>query len=102
MICGRNPGKTVLITAAVHAGECVGVQAAVELAEKLDPEKIHGRVIIVKTVCRKEFEERSGSICPEDKKNLNRVFPGCPAGNENGTSGLCSYTEAAQCGRLLY
>ena len=46
-----------------------------ELAEKLDPEKIHGRVIIVKTVCRKEFEERSGSICPEDKKNLNRVFP---------------------------
>ena len=78
VICGRNPGKTVLITAAVHAGECVGVQAAVELAEKLDPEKIHGRVIIVKTVCRKEFEERSGSICPEDKKNLNRVFPGCP------------------------
>ena len=80
VICGRNPGKTVLITAAVHAGECVGVQAAVELAEKLDPEKIHGRVIIVKTVCRKEFEERSGSICPEDKKNLNRVFPGCPQG----------------------
>ena len=80
VICGKNPGKTVLITAAVHAGECVGVQAAVELAEKLDPEKVHGRVIIVKTVCRKEFEERSGSICPEDRKNLNRVFPGSPQG----------------------
>ena len=80
VICGRNLGKTVLITAAVHAGECVGVQTAVELAEKLDPEKVHGRVIIVKTVCRKEFEERSGSICPEDKKNLNRVFPGSPQG----------------------
>ena len=58
----------------------MGIQAAVELAGKLDPEKIHGKVIIVKTVCRKEFEERSGSICPEDEKNLNRVFPGNPLG----------------------
>ena len=80
VICGSHPGKTVLITAAVHGGEYVGIQAAVELADKLKPEKIHGRVILVKTVCRKEFEERSGSICPEDEKNLNRVFPGNPQG----------------------
>lgn len=80
VICGSHPGKTVLITAAVHGGEYVGIQAAVELAGKLDPEKIHGKVIIVKTVCRKEFEERRGSICPEDEKNLNRVFPGNPLG----------------------
>ena len=31
-------------------------------------------------MCRKEFEERSGSVCPEDEKNLNRVFPGNPQG----------------------
>ena len=80
VICGKNPGKTVLITAAVHAGEHVGIQAAIELAENLKPEKINGRVIIVKTVCRREFEERSGSICREDNKNLNRVFPGNPKG----------------------
>ena len=80
VICGSNPGKTVLITAAVHAGEHVGIQAAIELAENLKPEKINGRVIIVKTVCRREFEERSGSICREDNKNLNRVFPGSPKG----------------------
>ncbi len=81
VICGSNPGKTVLITAAVHAGEYVGIQAAIELAENLEPEKINGRVIIVKTVCRREFEERSGSICREDNKNLNRVFPGNPEGS---------------------
>lgn len=80
VICGSNPGKTVLITAAVHAGEHVGIQAAIELAESLEPEKINGSVIIVKTVCRREFEERGGSICKEDKKNLNRVFPGNPDG----------------------
>ena len=38
-------------------------------------------MILVRTVCRKEFEERSGSVCPEDEKNLNRVFPG----NRQGT-----------------
>lgn len=80
VICGNNPGKTVLITASVHAGEYVGIQAAVELADQLKPDKMNGRVILVKTVCRKEFEERSGSICPEDDKNLNRVFPGNPEG----------------------
>ncbi len=81
VICGAHRGKTVLITAAVHAGEYVGIQAAVELADKLNPEKIHGRVIVVKTICRKEFEERNGSVCPEDEKNLNRVFPGTPRGS---------------------
>ena len=59
VICGSHPGKTVLITAAVHGGEYVGIQAAVELADKLKPEKIHGRVILVKTVCRKEFGRRT-------------------------------------------
>ena len=29
VICGSHPGKTVLITAAVHGGEYVGIQAAV-------------------------------------------------------------------------
>lgn len=80
VICGVNPGKTMLITAAIHAAEYVGIQAAVELADKLEPENINGRIIIVKTVCRKEFEERSGSICLEDDKNLNSIFPGNPKG----------------------
>ena len=76
VICGSNPGKTVLITAAVHAGEHVGIQAAIELAENLKPEKINGRVIIVKTICRREFEERSGSICREDNhiSNLKTII----------------------------
>ena len=59
----------------------MGIQAAIELAENLKPEKINGRVILVKTsLSEEEFEERSGSICREDNKNLNRVFPGNPKG----------------------
>ena len=32
---GHGTGKTMLITAGVHAGEYVGIQAAIELSQKL-------------------------------------------------------------------
>ena len=78
---GTRPGKTVLITAGVHSGEYVGIQAAVELAEKLKIEKVAGTVVIVKVVNRPAFEQRAGSMVLEDGENLNRVFPGDPAGS---------------------
>lgn len=83
VINGKYPGKTVLITAGIHGGESVGIQASMELAKELDPDKVSGRVIIVKVVSRKEFEERRGSLCYEDHKNLNRVFPGNPQGTRS-------------------
>ena len=78
---GEKEGKTVLITAAVHPGEYVGVETAVELANELKMEKITGAIVIVKVVCPEEFEQRAGSLCLDDRKNLNRQFPG----DEKGT-----------------
>ena len=79
---GKRPGKTMLITAGVHAGEYVGIQAAVELSLKLDIEKVAGTIIIVKVLNRPAFENRNGSLGLTDGKNLNRVFPGNPDGTE--------------------
>ena len=79
---GEKPGKTMLITAGVHAGEYVGIQAAIELSCRLKPEKIVGTVIIVKVMNLSAFEKRSGSMGLEDGKNLNREFPGSPDGTE--------------------
>ncbi len=45
---GAEKGKTVLITAGVHAGEYVGIQAAIELGQKLKIEKVAGTIVIVK------------------------------------------------------
>ena len=73
---GEQPGKTVLITAGIHAEEYVGIQSALELSEMLKVQKIAGTVVIVKVVNRKAIEVRSGSESHEDGKNLNRVFPG--------------------------
>lgn len=78
---GEKPGKTVLITAGIHAVEYVGIQSAMELAQRLNIRKIAGTVIIVKVVNREAFELRSGSLCYADGKNLNRVFPGKKEGS---------------------
>ena len=81
----------MLITAAVHAGEYVGVETAVELANELKIEKITGIVVIVKVVCPDEFEQRAGSLCMEDGKNLNWQFPGDAQGTR--TQRLASAME---------
>ena len=78
---GEQPGRTMLITAGVHSGEYVGIQAAIELSQKLKIEKVMGTVIIVKVMNRTAFEKRGGSLGYADQKDLNRVFPG----KENGT-----------------
>lgn len=79
---GKRPGKTVLITAGVHSGEYVGIQASIELGEKLKIEKVTGTIVLVKVVNRPAFEQRAGSMGLEDRKNLNREFPGDPEGTE--------------------
>ncbi len=79
---GHGTGKTMLITAGVHAGEYVGIQAAIELAQKLKIEKVTGTVIIIKVLNRPAFEARKGSMGLTDGKNLNREFPGNPDGTE--------------------
>lgn len=82
IICGKLPGKTMLITGGVHSGEYVGIQACVELGAELQPEKTVGTIVILKVLNRPAFENRAGSLGLFDGKNLNRVFPGNPNGTE--------------------
>lgn len=79
---GTRPGKTMLITAGVHGGEYVGIQAAIELSQKLKIQKVAGTIIIVKVINVPAFERRNGSMGLTDGKNLNREFPGNPEGTE--------------------
>lgn len=82
IICGKLPGKTMLITGGVHSGEYVGIQACVELGAELQPEKTVGTIVILKVLNRPAFENRAGSLGLSDGKNLNRVCPGNPNGTE--------------------
>lgn len=81
MICGEKPGPAVLISAGVHNAEYVGIQAAIELADELEPEQLSGSVALIHLMNPTGYEHRTMSLVYEDEKNLNRVFPG----QENGT-----------------
>lgn len=81
IINGEQDGKTILITAGIHGSEYVGIQAAIELANALNPSDITGQIILIYPVNVSGYYARSFAVLPEDNKNLNRMFPG----NENGT-----------------
>ncbi|MGI6109004.1 MAG: M14 family metallopeptidase [Eubacteriaceae bacterium] len=86
-----EPGKTVLITAGVHNAEYVGIQAALKLAEELEPDQIYGNLIILPLINRSGFEHRTMSTVFEDGKNINRTFPGSPDGTT--AERLCWFME---------
>ena len=82
LLCGKQSGPTVLISAGIHNAEYVGIQAAIELSNELDVLQLHGNVILLPLANRSGFENRTMSRVYEDGKNLNRVFPGDRTGSE--------------------
>ena len=77
---GARDGPSVLITAGIHAAEYTGIEAAIRLGRTLDPAEVRGTIVILPLLNRPGFYERSIYVNPEDNDNLNRLFPGDPAG----------------------
>lgn len=80
-ICGKEEGKTLVITAGVHGCEYVGIETARRLWKSLEPAEMKGQVIILPLVNVNGFYKGAKQIMPEDGENLNRMFPG----KEDGT-----------------
>lgn len=80
LINGSGDGPTLVVTAGVHPAEYASIAAALEFGQALDPRTVRGRVILVPVMNLPAFSARSIYVCPLDNKNLNRVFPGNPAG----------------------
>jgi predicted deacylase len=80
LIAGTEDGPTLVVTAGVHPAEYAGIAAALEFGQRLAPDGLRGRVIVVPVMNLPAFTARSIYVCPLDGKNLNRVFPGNPAG----------------------
>ncbi len=78
-VIANGEGPTALLTGANHGDEYEGPAALFELAHKLDPEEVSGRIIIVPALNYPAF--RAGTrTSPIDRGNLNRSFPGRPDG----------------------
>lgn len=76
VVNGKKEGSCILITAGIHGGEYTSIQALQRLSEVLNPHEVIGKVVILPVVNMSSFYERSAFVTPEDKKNLNRCFPG--------------------------
>lgn len=74
LICGEKEGGTVLISGGVHNAEYVGIQAAMQLADELDPKKIAGNIIVIRLMNRTGFEHRTMSLTYEDGKKPEQGF----------------------------
>ncbi|WP_405238247.1 succinylglutamate desuccinylase/aspartoacylase family protein [Lentisalinibacter orientalis] len=76
---GRYPGPVLCLTAAVHGDELNGIEIVRRVLHDLDPQKLSGAVIGVPIVNLQAF--RRGSRYLPDRRDLNRYFPGNPAGS---------------------
>ncbi len=82
VIHGARPGQVLAVVAGVHGFEFAPILAAERLAGQVDPARLSGTLVIVRVANISGFEGRSPNVNPVDRKNLNRVFPGDPAGTQ--------------------
>lgn len=83
LVCGKCPGKTLVVTAQIHSGEYAGTPAVIKLAKEVDPNLLEGNLILFHLVNVSGFYEGINAYVPEDHGNLN----GCYPGNEDTVSG---------------
>jgi uncharacterized protein len=80
LVNGVRPGPKVVITAGVHGGEFTGVDAAVRLIDRVEPERLRGRLVVCPVANPPAVYQGRLGVSPLDGVNINRVFPGNPEG----------------------
>ena len=74
----NGDGPTVLVLAGNHGDEYEGQVAALRLLQELQPERVSGRVIVIP--CVSIDASRAYTRLWPSGANMNRSFPGSPAG----------------------
>lgn len=87
-------GPVVVVTANVHGDECTGSGAALRLLPILESELLHGAVHIYPSLNPDGLERRVRRV-PEDDQDLNRQFPGDPAGTPAERLAHAAWTDIA-------
>jgi uncharacterized protein len=79
-VTGDRAGPHLTVIAGVHGTEYTSIAAAREFARSLDAAAVRGTITVAPLVNPAAFWARSPFVVPLDGKNLNRSFPGDPAG----------------------
>jgi hypothetical protein len=77
---GAREGPRLCLLAGVHGAEYSSIAAVRRTMRELDASELSGTVVAVPVVNMPAFLARAPFVVPQDGKNLNRCFPGDPAG----------------------
>jgi hypothetical protein len=91
---GVSPGPTIFVSAAIHGDEINGVEIIRRLLRGLDASMVHGTLLCVPIVNALGFIGRSRYL--PDRRDLNRSFPGGPAGSLAAQIAHAFMTEIVQ------
>ncbi len=80
VVNGAMPGPRVGITAGIHGAEYVSIAALRRTVLAVDPVEVAGSIVASIVSNPAAFAARSIYVDPLDGRNLNRSFPGDPAG----------------------
>jgi predicted deacylase len=72
---------SISVIGGIHGCEYSSIAAVTRLMRELEQTKLNGTVTGVPVVSMESFRARSPFVVPQDGKNLNRSFPGDPAGS---------------------
>src|SRR6185437_6368851 len=86
-------GPRLVVLAGVHGCEYLSMAAVRRWARGLEERELRGRVVAVPVLNLPAFRARSPFVVPEDGKNLNRCFPGDPAGTLAPRLAHAAFTE---------
>jgi predicted deacylase len=88
LVRGRNPGKTLVVTAAVHGDEYEGVRAVLDTFQSLNPSEMKGDFLSVPVANPPAFWAGTRTS-PLDGGNLARLFPGSIGSGPTATIAHC-------------
>jgi predicted deacylase len=78
---GARDGPRLCLIAGVHGCEYPPIAAVVRFMRELDTSSLSGSIVAVPIVSPTSYAARSPFVVPEDRRNLNRSFPGDPDGS---------------------
>jgi uncharacterized protein len=92
-ITGSGDGPQLTVLSGVHGCEYASMAGVRKWARALESRELRGRVRTVPVLNMSAYRARSPFVVPEDGKNLNRCFPGDPAGTLADRLAHATFTE---------
>ena len=80
IINSGKPGPSLVLLAGIHGTDYPGIEAAARIIRRTSPGDIRGVLTVFPLVNVLGFEASEPFLMPVDRQNINRIFPGDPAG----------------------